>query len=186
MPKQKQKLQRFELPASYELPVSFSREIGRIIVHWAYFEHSVQRLVWLLMGVDEQEGRIGVREPRVEDRLDMIRDLAELKSFPLDAKAMSFIKGECEKVRIYRDLLAHGLWMQYPDNTWRIAQVRGQHPPDTEGPPQRSRRINPGAVPISLGTLQRTTQHIQILIEGIKPLEKKIVERFGTSRQKPA
>jgi len=185
MPSQKEKLQRFELSASFELPATFSREIGRILVHWAYLEHSLQRLIWFLLEISEPEGRVAVREPRVEDRFDMIRDLADLKSVPLDKKAWAGVKKECEKVRTYRDLVAHGLWVLYPDDIWRVQQLRGQHTENVEGPPHRSRRIAPGTVLITLDGLRRTTQHIKTVIEGLIPLEKRIVERLGSSPETP-
>jgi hypothetical protein len=32
--------------AVYNLPASMTREIGRIVVHWAYFEYCVQEMNW--------------------------------------------------------------------------------------------------------------------------------------------
>src|SRR5258708_11874622 len=65
--------------AVYELRIPFSREIGRVIVHFAYFEQCVQEMVWDAMGVSEAVGRIAIREPRITDRLEMLRDLIGLR-----------------------------------------------------------------------------------------------------------
>ena len=65
--------------ASYNLPSTFVREIGRIIVSWAYFEHCVQEMNWQALGISAAAGRISMREPGVTDRLEMLRNLIELR-----------------------------------------------------------------------------------------------------------
>jgi hypothetical protein len=67
-----------------ELPSSFSREIGRILVHFAYFEQCVQEMVWQALHLSEAAGRIAVRDPRVTDRLEMLRDVVKLRGGSLD------------------------------------------------------------------------------------------------------
>jgi hypothetical protein len=59
----------------YQLPPSMSREIGRIIVYWAFFEHFIQESVWQVLSVSPADGRIAVRQPSVKDRLEMLNDL---------------------------------------------------------------------------------------------------------------
>ena len=76
----KKTIERVSGTAKYNLPASISREIGQIIVHWAHFEHIVQEMVWQTMQVSQQVGRIAVREPRVTDRLEMLRDLVKLRN----------------------------------------------------------------------------------------------------------
>jgi hypothetical protein len=36
----------------YVLPANFSREIGRIMEHWAYFEQVIRHIAWDMSGVD--------------------------------------------------------------------------------------------------------------------------------------
>jgi len=67
-------IERVSGEAIYALSPSLSREIGRIIVRFAYFEQCVQEMVRQTLGLGEAASRIAVREPRVTDRLDMLRD----------------------------------------------------------------------------------------------------------------
>jgi len=71
--------------ASFDLPAPYVREIGRIIVRWAFFEYAVQQTVWETLDVDPAEGRIALREPRVTDRLQMINELLEYRKATWDA-----------------------------------------------------------------------------------------------------
>ena len=34
--------------SDYRLPASYTREIGRVIVRWAYLEHRVQAIIWTI------------------------------------------------------------------------------------------------------------------------------------------
>ena len=34
--------------SDYQLPPSYNREIGRVIVRWAFFEHQVQAMIWAI------------------------------------------------------------------------------------------------------------------------------------------
>jgi hypothetical protein len=65
--------------ANYAPPPAVSREIGRIIVRFAYFEKCVLEMVWQALGLSEAAGRIAVREPRITERLDMLRDAVGLR-----------------------------------------------------------------------------------------------------------
>jgi hypothetical protein len=68
-------IERVSGTPDYKLPASMRREVGRIIVHWGYFEHCVQEMNWQMLGISSAAGRIAMREPRVTDRLDMRHDL---------------------------------------------------------------------------------------------------------------
>jgi hypothetical protein len=59
----------------YVIPAPLAREIERFLVTWAHFEHYVRAVVWTLVEVGQEKGRLADREPRVPDRLDMIRDI---------------------------------------------------------------------------------------------------------------
>src|SRR5262245_8794648 len=70
--------------ATYQLPTAMSREIGRIMVRWAYFEHGVQEMNWGVANLPQSVGRIAMREPRVTDRLEMLADLIRLRGATMD------------------------------------------------------------------------------------------------------
>src|ERR1700676_994065 len=52
----KKTIQRVTGKARYDLPPSLSREVGRILVHWAYFEHIVQETIWETLKITPQAG----------------------------------------------------------------------------------------------------------------------------------
>src|SRR5271156_3750823 len=113
----------------YKLPASFNREIGRIIVSWAYFENSVRRGIWEILGVDERMGRIAARDPRIDDRLEMLLDLAFLREIKINEEAVKLLIARSKEVLSWRDLLAHGVWVPTPDG-WLIQMTAGSYPKD--------------------------------------------------------
>ena len=93
---------RIIAPAQYVLPASFSREIGRIMVHWAYFEHVIRHIAWDIIGVDHSMGRIAIRDPRIDDHLDMLVDIAYLKKLSLNATRIGTLKKKASGVQRWR------------------------------------------------------------------------------------
>jgi hypothetical protein len=96
--------------AIYELPASFSREIGKIVVRWAYFEHCVQEMNWGVLNLSPAAGRIAIREPRVTDRLEMLQELIALRKGLWDEELYKSILSRARLASAKRDLLAHGIW----------------------------------------------------------------------------
>lgn len=76
--------QKVKSTADYDIPASLAREVGQFLVTWAYFEHYIQALIWTALDLGEEEGRLAVRDPRITDRLDLFRDLCELKNHGID------------------------------------------------------------------------------------------------------
>jgi hypothetical protein len=172
--------------AEFELPIAFSREIGRVAVHWAYLEYCIQRIVWLLVGVDETMGRYAVREPRIDDRIDMIRDLAELRSIKIEKDKLTKLKKAVSTISRNRDLLIHGTWTRYPTGVWIVRDLRGQHPIDRKEVPHRSRRIAPEAIPINMESLRGNIRWLSDLISEATALEGDLRAKLEPSPEKPA
>jgi hypothetical protein len=115
--------------ASYNLPAPLVREIGRIIVSWAYFEHCVQEMNWQALGISEAAGRIAMREPRVTDRLEMLSSLIELREGVWDVELYKSILARSKILAAKRDLLAHGIWGYVKHlNEWHVQLARGSWP----------------------------------------------------------
>jgi hypothetical protein len=156
--------------ATYELPPEFNQEIGAAMVRWGYYERSIQRIIWLLVGGGETIGRYAVREPRITERIEMIGDLAAMRSLTFDRKRLNNIVKLADWALRTRDLAAHGIWGKSPDGTWIVENTRGQHAKDDDVP-HRSRRSFPGAVIMNITELQRLTKTIEKLIADAKALE---------------
>jgi hypothetical protein len=165
--------EKVESTLLYEVPASISREIGRIIVRWAYFEYFIQKVVWLLVDVDQTIGSYSVREPRITDRIDMIQDLASLRSIKLkEEEWFQAYRIQADAAQSRRDLLAHGLWTSYPDGSFRVIKTRGQHPKARSQVPHRSRKVAPEALSVTVRELKWMIGMIDLLITDAVNLEK--------------
>jgi hypothetical protein len=160
--------------ARYDLPPSLSREIGRIIVHWAHFEHLVQDMVWQTIQVTHAVGRTAVREPRVTDRLEMLRDLIKLRNAQWDDVLFKSILERAKLITARRDLLAHGIWGNHTgglwqmDDIWPVQLARGSWPKNTAELVEGSKKVMPEMIPMELQKLRATTSEIVQLIADLK------------------
>ena len=158
--------------ASYNLPGTFFREIGRIIVHWAFFEHCVQEMIWDLMKISEAAGRIAVREPRVTDRLDMMRDILRLRKGHWDDELFKTVRSKANLLAAKRHLVGHGKWIQHPkDGSWNVELTRGSWPKDANELALQSKKVQPEGVTLELGDLRATTSEILVLFDELNRLK---------------
>jgi hypothetical protein len=157
------------------MPATLTREIGRIIVHWANFEYFVQSMVWQAMQVNEQVGRLAVREARVADRLELLRDLIKLRNGSWDEP---LFKSILERAKIFdakRNLLAHGIWDVHAGSAlegdvWYVQVARGSWPKNLKDIIEGSRKINPEMVQMKVSDLREATDGIVELINDLKRL----------------
>lgn len=175
----RQKPERILAPAEYKLPDEFHLEIGRTTVAWAYFENGVRRVIWRLMGVDERLGRTAVRDPRIDDRLEMIADLVFLKQIKIDEKRLQLLKTRANEVLSNRDLLAHGVWVPH-QGKWFVQKVSGNYPKDAISE-HKKRRIAPEGMNVDLEGLQTISGAVDILIETLKEVADEIVAQLPQS-----
>ena len=158
-------------PATPQLPASHSREIGRIIVHWSYFEHCVQESIWELLQISEPAGRLTVREPRVTDRLEMLRDLMTVYNGSWDRALYKSVYTAASLLAAKRHLLAHGIWFHHKAaGEWHVQLTRGTWPKNIAELEAASKKIIPESVPISLDDLRSATKEIHTLIADLKRL----------------
>lgn len=176
--------------AKYQLPARLSREIGRIIVHWAHFEYLVQDMVWETMKVSNAVGRIAVREPRVTDRLEMLRDLVKVQKGFWDDELFNSIFRRAKLIAARRDLLAHGIWDEipeprWPEDVWHLQLTRGSWPKNFRDLVAASKKIDPQLVPITLALLKETTIEIEQMIQDLKKLRSSAHTRTPRLPEKP-
>jgi hypothetical protein len=149
--------------ATYTIPEPFETEIGRIIVRWAYLEDLIQQIVWGLLDLDPAYGRLAVREPRVSDRLKMIRDLAQLRKIRLFPHWDNFA-ADAATLSGKRDLVAHGAWIPTPDGNWHLERTRGLYRPEPFVS-KVNRRVEPTAISVTLPALKSISSGIENLIK---------------------
>jgi hypothetical protein len=170
-------LERISGYASYELPASYSRQIGRIVVHWAYVEQCLQEMIWEALKISDAAGRKAVRDPRVTDRLDMLRDVIALRGGSVDEPLFKSIRARAELMAAKRHLLVHGIWFR--DKTLgecHVQLARGSWPKTHAELIAGSKKVNPESVLMTLEELRGATSEIVELIADLKKLRASAVE----------
>ena len=162
-------LERVSGTAIYHLPMSMSREIGRIIIHWSYFEHCIQQMNWQTLGISIAAGRLSVREPRVTDRLEMLHDLLKLRKGEWDDKLYASILARARLAEAKRNLVCHGIWA-HRDDGWFVELTRGSWPKTLKELVKGSRKITSELVPMDTDKLREATTEIAGLIDDLKRL----------------
>jgi hypothetical protein len=163
--------------AVYELRMPFSREIGRIIVHFAYVEQIVQEMAWGAMEISQPVGRVAVREPRITERLEMVRDLIGLRGGSWNEALYKSIHARASLLAAKRHLLAHGLWFYHrAKDEWHVQLTRGSWPKSEAELVAGSRKITPESVHITLEELRSVTSQISALISDVKELRRSAAE----------
>jgi hypothetical protein len=151
-------------PAVYKLPAHLTREIGRLIVHWAHFEYLLQSTLWLLLGIDEKKGRVAVPQARnMDETLEKIADLADLNMLKIRT-VINKMKVPAIAMSSKRNLVAHGVWIKDAEG-WKVQQTRGKYPFKVTGHSQK-RSMAPEVIKADTKGLQEVTQNIDRLIQG--------------------
>jgi hypothetical protein len=157
--------------AAYELPAPISREIGRIIVHWAYFEQCVQEMVWEALTLSDAAGRIAVRDPRVTDRLDMLRDIINLCGGSMDQDLWKSIRARSDLMAAKRHLLVHGIWFRHKTlDECHVQLTRGSWPKTHADLVAGSKKVNPESIVMTMPELRSATKEILALVVDLKKL----------------
>jgi len=157
----------------YDIPASLAREVGRFIVTWAHFENYVQSIIWACLEMRQEIGRIAVREPRVQDRLDIIRDLGEADNVGMDYLLLREIRKAAIPLAAQRHLLAHSVWLK-ANGDWNVQLTRGTWEEiqglDPDHAPTGSKAVNPEAVTVSVADVREWIAQTVQLIENLQKL----------------
>lgn len=162
------------LPALHNLPVWIVRGTGRVVTEHSVLESKVNTLLYAVMGVNRQIGRLAIRDPRTADKHDMICTLAELKGIQLSTAFKKARKG-LEIVSTRRDHVAHGVWVLEPESQKpHLVITRGAWNKVEPKSPRIDRTIHPQGVdlePIDFENLVRSIQKlVNVLVNEIEVL----------------
>lgn len=181
-------VQHVKQPARYDLPASIARELGRFLVTWAHFEQYIQASIWSQLQLSAAEGRIAVREPRVTDRLDMLRDVAQLNNTEADYVLLLSIRQRAAPLATMRHILAHSLWTK-TGNDWIVLITRGQWDKayaDIPNVPTGLKAVQAEGFDITAPMLRQWASETHQLIEDFKTLgDKSTVVPPPSSPRKP-
>lgn len=160
------------------------REIGRLIVRYAYVESYLQGIVYLLVGCNQGIGRLAIREPRARDRLELIRDLIAAKGLTqpnADFKALSKAIEDAESMR---NLCAHSPWTwSETENAWAVLVARGSwsHIPKSDKA-QKNKRLFPEGKIIRQEHLTTYVKGMDGIVCELKSLQAKLQAQIQSSR----
>jgi hypothetical protein len=170
--------EKIDHTSTYRLRASYTREIGRVIVRWAFFEHHIQTVIWgLAFNFDKMSGSLGrlaIAEQKSAQRLKLIRQLAKVRRVGLDDAILESIEGRSEKLVEERNLLTHGCWTQHPRHGWLVKETRGNWSGEGEGAPRGPRKLMPEEMPRDATKISRTPERRAALVE-------RLVDAIGSS-----
>ena len=101
-----------EFPVRDQLPVSYYRDIGRVIFHWARLENELKDVIYTLLSIGRIEGRIAVSTPRADQIVERIADLLSIKGLKTKVKLKEY-QSAVQILRVGRDTIAHGIWVDH-------------------------------------------------------------------------
>lgn len=146
----------------YKLPAHINTGIGKIAVRWSFLEASLQTTIWNLAQVTHPFGRVAIRQPRLDDRLAMIEDLAMMRGIELNESEISKLRAAIKKIAPKRDALVHGYWTKYKRG-WCVTNVRGTWSKDVPHP--RKKTIVPESLIVTKGGLAVIREEIEAAID---------------------
>lgn len=83
--------------------------VGRIVVHWSFQVWLLQQCTYTMLGLNNAQGRIAVRDPRPHEHIEMLEQLAPLAGFTLHLD-LETLKKDLRDLKSLRDSIAHGVW----------------------------------------------------------------------------
>ena len=170
------------LPMRERLPVAYSTEIGRIITRWALVEHWTRKIVYLLLNLSDEAGRIAVRSGRIGDMITLITDLTELNRIKTGVNWKN-LKKDLQRSESFRNRLAHGIWAKSEESNVPILQdLSAAHVESDIN--LRKAKIYPIAVPIRLEQLKNISNEIEEEAIYLKKIYAGILKLRNTSRGK--
>lgn len=120
----------------FKLPNFFHINIGKIVTAYSYLEAYHNRVISILLGLDDIDARIALREQNLLDRLQTIETLAFLRDYSLDFDFSDY-KRKLEKIVTQRNSLVHGVWVKVPYNIipsdWHISEKDKKDISDEDG-----------------------------------------------------
>lgn len=157
----------------HDLPDDIAAGIGRVMVGTSKLEHKLTSLIGLVLQLDKAEVRLAIRQPRIEERLDVILELFSLKGLEPDFDFTEFRKTLIDVGR-RRHRLAHGIWLQTPDTGELFLRLaRGSWPKDLLPPDNRNslrRDTFPQSIPYGPSELADDNAAINTALERLDEL----------------
>lgn len=86
--------------------------IGEVMVHWSRLESNLDILLWRMVGVDAEDGRVLTSRTGADIKIQMLRALARRHLAPDPAALTEFndLLAKIEELKDDRNFIAHATW----------------------------------------------------------------------------
>jgi hypothetical protein len=173
--------------ATFDLPATMARDVGRLIVRYAYLEQYLQHVIYMVLGISAGTGRIVVREQgRLTERLDMLLDLIAAKNLTPPDEDFKQLREAIEDAMEIRNLCAHSTWTWSTEHQgWAVLVSRGSW----EGIPRaerarRNKRLFPEGQIIRHKTLKLYVTGLEALEKAFRRIQANLEAQLQSSPQK--
>lgn len=175
-----------EVKVVRDLPASLTREIGRVMVHYAHLEYRMSAITANLLGVSRTEGRMALREPRLKEWLALLVQLMRAKGLEPEIDIPT-LQTAFEQATIQRDQLAHNIWCRNPKYPNRVflRLIKGSWQPVKGQKGKTSRVIEPEGVEYDVDDARSLVALIDAAIEKLNELGFQIYCAAGEPLREP-
>jgi len=175
--------------SEFDLPVSMCRDVGRIMTRWSYIEYVLQSTIYMLCNVGPEVGRLAIREPRIQDRLDLILDLIAFRQLQVPKLAIEWkdLRSALIDGEDLRNVVAHSVWFRSPKhNAWAAHVARGSWPDRKRTDrAKRNKRISPEGQIIHPSTLSGYVKALEGSIMILKNLRSDVEAQLASHQKRP-
>lgn len=163
-------------PFTRDLPPEYLQLIGSVMVNWAFLEMRLQELVFRVLGLSDQQGRLAVKSLRAKEMMALAVELSSLRGVPFpaetDPEAINTLEAR-------RNLLAHGVWMQH-EGAYLLRDLTGTTNVDGK---RVQKKVQPSGIPITLDALENLADQIQIAVQDTQDVIQALHKLLSSSPQ---
>jgi hypothetical protein len=167
------------LPITSNISPTILREIGRICVAYSRIEWLLNKTLYDVLNVTPAEGRLAVRDPSPDQRLDLIEELLELKNIKVPIVNISELKAFLKEAKTKRDAVAHGIWLrERGDPTLYLRLINGTWtPPGTKG--KTKRRVHLEGLEFNDDDAKLWTAMVQAVYDAVRVLHDAVINEMN-------
>lgn len=167
------------VPLTSELPPSILREIGRICVAYSRIEWLLNKTIYDVLNVSSAEGRLAVRDPSPDQRVDLIEDLMRVKGINPKIERIGELKTFLKEAKTKRDAVAHGVWVRADgDPALYLRLLNGSWtPPGTIG--KTKRRMMLEAFQFTIEDAKEWTELVQTTFKAVQLFHAMIIDEMN-------
>jgi hypothetical protein len=148
-------------------------------VAYSRIEWLLNKTIYDVLNVSSAEGRLAVRDPTPDQRVDLIEDLMRLKGIKNTVERIGDLKSFLKDAKTKRDAVAHGVWLRADgDPTLYLRLVNGTWtPPGTIG--KTKRRMMLEGFQFTLQDAKEWTELVQTTFKAVQLFHAVIVNEMN-------